>query len=166
MRIRPYIEARDYTYLAQWIDDERTHALWCANLLPYPVARENLRNFLEKCAMDWTDSAYVATEDNGEPTGFFCYSINTGDNTGFLKLIIVDIRKRGIGKEMLQLALEYAFCITGVDAVSLNVFRENLPARSCYEKAGFAEQSVEENVFPYRDELWSRCRMTAVRQVL
>ena len=36
----------------------------------------------------------------------------------------------------------------------------------CYEKAGFEEQRVKENAFPYMDELWSRCRMTAVRQVL
>lgn len=166
MRIRPYIEARDYGYLERWIVDERTHALWCANLIPYPVTKEKLRAFLEKSAAEWTDSAYVATEDEGEPIGFFCYSVNTGDNTGFLKLIVVDSRKRGrgIGKEMLRLALEYAFRITGVEAVSLNAFRENLPARGCYGKVGFVEDSVEENVFAYKEELWSRCHMTAAKR--
>ncbi|MBD5484176.1 MAG: GNAT family N-acetyltransferase [Lachnospiraceae bacterium] len=62
--------------------------------------------FLETIATDWTDNAYVATEDNGQVVGFFCYSVNIDDNIGFLKFIIVDKSKRGMGygKEMLNLA--------------------------------------------------------------
>ena len=70
--------------------NERTHAFWCANLLPYPMTRKSFHDLLERNAIDWTDSAYVATEDNGQATGFFCYSVNTTDNTGFLKFVIVD----------------------------------------------------------------------------
>ena len=36
--------------------------------------------FLETIATDWTDSAYVATENNGEVVGFFCYSVNIDRN--------------------------------------------------------------------------------------
>lgn len=57
MRIRPYIPNKDYEYLSKWIDDERTYAFWCANLLPYPMTRKSFHDFLEKNAMDWTDSA-------------------------------------------------------------------------------------------------------------
>ena len=86
MRIRPYIESRDYEHIEKWVNDEKIHALWCANLIPYPVTKENLHAFLEKNAIEWTDSAYVATETDGKIIGFFCYSINVDDNTGFLKL--------------------------------------------------------------------------------
>ncbi|MCM1182164.1 MAG: GNAT family N-acetyltransferase [Roseburia sp.] len=161
MRIRPYIEGRDYEYVEKWIGDEKVHALWCANLIPYPVTREKLHVFLEKSAMEWTDSAYVATEDNGKITGFFCYSINVNDNTGFLKFVIVDREKRGTGcgREMLRLALQYAFAITGVDLVQLNVFEENIAAKRCYKKVGFVEESISNDVFQYKDALWSRCHM-------
>lgn len=161
MRIRPYIESKDYEYLAKWIDDEKIHAMWCANLIPYPITKENLHSLLEKCAMDWTDSAYVATKNDGATIGFFCYSVNVDDNTGFLKFVIVDSQMRGTGcgKEMLKLALQYAFNITGVDLVQLNVFEENAAARRCYEKVGFVEESVSKNAFPYKDELWSGCHM-------
>ncbi len=161
MRIRPYIESRDYEYIEKWIDDEKIHALWCANLIPYPITKENLHSFLEKNAIDWTGSAYVATEDDGQVTGFFCYSVNTDNNTGFLMLVVVDSKKRGAGygKKMLQLALQYAFNITGVDSVRINVFSENAAARHCYEKIGFVDESTSDNVFPYKDELWSRCHM-------
>ena len=94
MRIRPFIENKDYAYLEKWIDDEKVHALWCANRLPYPLTRENLRAFLEKAEADWTGSAYVATEDDGTVIGFFCYSVNTETNTGFLTFVIVDGHKR------------------------------------------------------------------------
>ena len=161
MRIRPYIEDKDFEYLAKWIDDEKIHALWCANLMPYPVTKENLHSFLEKNAMEWTDSAYVATEDNGKVTGFFCYSVNVDDNSGFLKLIVVDREKRGAGygKKMLQLALKYAFEITGVESVRINVFDRNAAAKHCYEKIGFVEESISKDIFPYKDETWNRCHM-------
>ena len=48
MRIRPYIESRDYEYLEKWSGDARTHALWCANLFPYPLTREGMHNVLER----------------------------------------------------------------------------------------------------------------------
>lgn len=166
MRIRPYIPSTDYKYVLKWIDRERTHAFWCANLLPYPMTPKSFHDLLEKNAIDWTDSAYVATENNGQPIGFFCYSVNTKDNIGFLKFVIVDKTKRGkgYGKEMLNLALQYSFQITGAEAVQLNVFNENALAKRCYEKVGFVERNIEKDVFSYKDELWSRCNMIVAKQ--
>lgn len=161
MRIRPYIPSKDYAYLSKWIDDERTHAYWCANRLPYPITQKSFHDFLEQISIEWTDIAYVATEDNGQTVGFFCYSVNTENNIGFLKFIIVDKAKRGngYGKEMLTLALQYAFQITGATAVQLNVFDENTSAKHCYEKVGFSESNVDKTTFAYKDELWTRTNM-------
>lgn len=166
MRIRPYIPKKDYEYVARWVEDERTHAFWCANRLPYPITQKSFHAFLENNAAVWTESAYIATENNGQAVGFFCYSVNTEDNIGFLKFVIVDQTKRGkgCGKEMLKLALQYAFQITGAEAVQLNVFSENTQAKHCYEKVGFVERNVDKDVFPFKDELWSRCNMIVSKQ--
>ncbi|HBE09295.1 MAG TPA: hypothetical protein DCY81_01960 [Lachnospiraceae bacterium] len=48
MVIRAFEIDRDYEYISNWISDERTHAMWCANLIPYPVEKENLRSFLSE----------------------------------------------------------------------------------------------------------------------
>ena len=48
MRIRPYIPGKDYEYVSKWVDDERTHAFWCANRLPYPITQQSFHDFLEK----------------------------------------------------------------------------------------------------------------------
>lgn len=165
MRIRPYIEVKDYEYIEKWINDEKIHALWCAGQIPYPVTRQHFHDLLERAAMEWTDSAYVATEEDGTVIGFFCYSINIEDNEGFLKFIVVDPEKRGrgYGKEMLELALKYAFWITGAERVQLNVFSVNHAARRCYEKIGFTQRAVTDHALSYRDESWSRCNMVISR---
>lgn len=149
MRIRPYISSKDYKYVSKWIDDERTHAFWCANLLPYPMTPKSFHDLLEKNAIDWTDSAYVATENSGQAVGFFCYSVNTADNIGFLKFVIIDKTKRGkgYGKEMLNLALQYAFQITGAKAVQLNTFNENVLAKHCYEKSALLKERLTKMYF-------------------
>ena len=67
---------------------------------------------------------------------------------------------------MLNLALQYAFQITGAKAVQLNTFNENVLAKHCYEKIGFVERTIDKDVFSYKDELWSRCNMMISKQSL
>ena len=166
MRLRPYINSKDYTEIEKWVDDERIHALWCANLIPYPLTEKNLNACLVKNATDWGDSAYVATEDDGTPIGFFVYSVNVVNNSGFLKFVVLnnELRGKGCGTEMLQLILKYAFEITGVDFVQLNVFDINTSAKRCYEKAGFVEDNCVKDAFSYKDENWGRCHMVVVKK--
>lgn len=166
MRLRPYIARKDFEVIAGWMDNERSHALWSANSFPYPVTEESFHSFLAKTAEQWTASAFVATDDSGQTIGFFRYSVNTENNEGFLASIIVDARLRGkgCGREMIQLALRYAFEITGVKLVQVNVFNENTAAKRCYEKIGFVERSVEKDVCVYKNEMWSRSNMIITRR--
>lgn len=49
MRIKPYHD-KDFDTISQWIKDERSHALWCANLTPYPLAKTGFDNLLKDTA--------------------------------------------------------------------------------------------------------------------
>lgn len=166
MRLRPYIKNRDFKYIAGWIDNPRSHALWCANHFPYPVTAEAFHSFVDQTMDTWTACAFVATDDSGIPVGFFRYSVNTESNEGFLASVIIDntLRGKGYGRKMIRMALRYAFEFTGAELVQLNVFHENVAAKRCYEKMGFAERSVAENAFAYEDEAWSQCHMTISKQ--
>lgn len=165
MRLRPYIASRDYEYLQKWVNDERTHALWCANMIPYPMTYEKFQEVLEKDSYDWRGCAFVATEDNGKQCGFFVLAINELKDMGFLKFVIVDneLRGKGYGKEMITLILKYAFEIAGVSLIQLNVFDINESARRCYSSVGFMEDSIAEKAFIYKDESWGRCHMTIAK---
>ena len=64
---------------------------------------------------------------------------------------------------MVVLILKYAFDITGVSEVHLNVFDVNTGARKCYSNAGFIEKSIVKDAFTYENEQWGRCHMVAVQ---
>lgn len=161
MRIRPYISVLDFDEMDKWITDERTHAMWCANLISYPLQKRNFEETLAEFAAKFKDSPYVATTNEGKLVGFFCYSVNTDTNEGMLKFVVTapEFRGKGYGREMVALAVKYGFEITKADAVQLNVFSENIGAKKCYLSAGFTERTNTDNAFCFGDEMWTRCNM-------
>ena len=164
MRIRPY-QNKDFDIISQWITDERSHALWCANLMPYPLEKNSFDALLQEAEERFGDSPFVATTNDGQVVGFFCFSVKLHTNEGMLKFVAIDntMRNKGYGCEMLKLAIKYAFEIAKADAVHLNVFPENPGAKKCYEKVGFKERTLTENAFSFKDESWGRCNMITTR---
>lgn len=160
MRLRQY-NPTDFSYISQWVDSPRVHALWCANVIPYPVTAENFHALLAENAARFQDSVFIATEDTGEPIGFFSYSVNCPENSGFLKYVILDARHRGkgYGSRMLKLALTYAFQLTAVEYVQINVFDVNLAARSCYARLGFTERHTTPDALAFEGEAWDRLNL-------
>lgn len=160
MRIRPYLN-KDFDMISRWIKDERSHALWCANLISYPLEKKGFDELLLQAEERFNDSPFVATTDEGMVVGFFCFSVNLKTNEGMLKFVVIDdtMRNKGYGCEMVKLAVKYAFEIAKANAVQLNVFPENPSAKKCYQKAGFRERTLTENAFTFEDKSWGRCNM-------
>lgn len=160
MRIRPY-QNKDFEVISKWVTQERAHALWCANLIPYPLEKKSFDELLAEAEERFGDSPFVATTEEGKVVGFFCFSVNLSTNEGMFKFVVIDDseRNKGYGCEMLKLAVKYAFEIAKADAVQLNVFPENPGAKKCYEKVGFQERTMTEGAFRYKEEAWGRCNM-------
>lgn len=175
MHLRFYNEQTDFIHITKWIQDERTHALWCANLLSYPLSEEELHNYLIEhnlkfCSQSQCDTirnekeydgAYVYADENEQPVGFFAYTVNEEDKSGFLRFIMVDntLRSKGYGTGMLRELQRFAYEKTGVNSIRLIVFDVNIAARKCYEKAGFTAMKSAPDAFSYQDEMWGRCMM-------
>ncbi|WP_294480928.1 GNAT family protein [uncultured Ruminococcus sp.] len=161
MRIRPYEPDRDFTKISHWINDERTHALWCAGRFPYPLSADSFHGVLSDMERNSGDKPFTAVDENGRAVGFFCCWIDRENSNAMLKFVVVDssARGRGYGREMINLAARYAFDVETVDTVTLNVFSVNGPARKCYSSAGFKEISVTDNAFSFGGESWGRCFM-------
>lgn len=161
MRLRPFIPERDFDAVSRWVTEERAHAMWCANRFAYPLDRDNFTAVLAEIGARNGDSPFVATADDGQTEGFFCYSVNPSSNEGTLKFVVVDpaLRGKGTARAMLRLAVRYALEITGADAVRLCVFPENVRALKCYEAVGFRAVRTDPGAFRYREEAWDRCNM-------
>ena len=128
----------------------------------YPSSMEALRNYVETTVKD-RSKIMMAICDN-----------QTGLHVGNVKLDQIDAVARtaefglmigdqdfwgkGIGTEVCQLILQYAFEQLNLRKVSLSVFSNNPGAIRLYEKVGFSvEGRLKEHVFAdngYHDKLW------------
>lgn len=81
-------------------------------------------------------------------------------------VIINDMqREKGYGKEMVSLAIRYAFEFVKVNKVSLGVFENNLAAIRCYESCGFKKVSKEKiEAYLCMGEKWNCIEMELKKQ--
>lgn len=162
MLLRTYNGKTDFESIKEWVQDERTHSLWCANRFRFPLERENFETVLQKNAEEWGSRPWMITDDRGTPIGFCAYNINVSERSAFLTFIILDkkLRGQGCGTRMMQFLSDYLLGITGISSVRLYVFDANKAAVSCYRKAGFIPEGIEKNAFLFHGEPWGRCGMT------
>ena len=151
MRIRKYTST-DAAAILSWTRDEKAFYQWSAGVLgTYPITEEDFA-FVENL------DAFTAYDDDGI-VGFFTLRKPGEENILRIGFVIVDPDKRGkgYGKQMMKLALEYAFG-QGAEAVSLGVFENNLPAYYCYKAAGFEDVVLDETeTYEVLGETWN-CR--------
>lgn len=159
MRIRPFRES-DSSYIGQWIEDERQHALWCANQLPFGFSGQEFTQDVRK-GEEQGSSSFTAVREDGEPVGYFYLNIRNEDSYGFMGKIIVDSRERGkgYGRQMMELAVRYAFELADLDRLELMVFEENAAARALYGKIGFREAEYQPESFPLGEEKLGRYKL-------
>lgn len=157
MRLRPF-KPQDIDCLMKWIpDNERDFTMWSADRISYPPTRESLSEYYASYVSD--DSAWFMTalSDLGDPVG--CLLMRKADyksDSIHFGFIIVDrrLKIRGLGKEMLSLAIKYAFEILNMKRVTLGVFALNERALGCYKSVGMREEAYHKGEFEYKDEKW------------
>ena len=161
MKLREFEIDNDFESMKNWVTDERMHAMWCANLIKYPLSKERMATTMTEAADRFGDVPYVAISDDGRVEGFFCYSFNNETKEGMLKFVVVDpdVRGKEVAQKMLSLAVKQAFDNPEAERVQLNVFPENPRAMRCYQKAEFVERKLTPDAFAYKDETWGRCNM-------
>lgn len=157
LRLRPY-KACDAQTIVSWIGDETMFRKWCADRFEsYPITAEDLNRHYDRMAD--SDSFYEMTAF--DETGVAGHMIMrfTDEQKAILRFgfVIVDDRKRGYGygREMLQLAIRYAFDILKADKITLGVFENNEPAYRCYRAVGFkVKDTAEEEFYHIGNEAW------------
>ena len=148
MRLRPY-KPCDAERILSWIRDEETFRRWSTDRYDhYPITAADINHKYMEC-----------NGDCPEPDNFYpLMAIKDGQSVGHLILrytdpeksilrigfVIVDDTKRGAGygKEMLRMALKYAFEIMQAKKVTIGVLENNPGAYHCYKAAGFRDLDI------------------------
>lgn len=150
LRLRPYKNC-DAKTIVTWCKDEVSFRKWSADRWEsFPITEADMdRKYMEyngDCAEKDNFYPMTAFDDSGV-VGHLIMRF-TDEKKAVLRFgfVIVDDAKRGMGygKEMLELALKYAFEILKVEKVTLGVFDNNMMAYYCYKAVGFREIAMEE----------------------
>lgn len=149
LRLRPYKRC-DADYIVSWLKDEATLRKWSADQFShFPITAEDLNNHYDSYA-DFDNYYEMTAFAEKEPVAHMIMRFLDEDKTllrfGF---IIVDDSKRGkgYGKELLKLALKYAFEILKAEKVNLGVFENNPAAYRCYVSLGFRDTGEREHFY-------------------
>ena len=136
MILRPF-KIDDAPIILSWIKDITAFRKWSADRYPsFPPKPEDMVAQYESDAI----FPFTAIDDEGDVVGHIILRYPDPSKTvirfGF---VIVDnnLRGKGYGKQMLQLAIQKAKNEFGAKKISLGVFDNNLSAFHCYESLGF-----------------------------
>ena len=145
MTLRPY-EAADSKEICSWVKDEKQLFQWSADRIgKWPLEGEEL-NKEYKDTNPRNLIPLVALDENNNPAGhFFIRYPDETDRTqirfGFV-IVSPELRGKGNGRKMLELAIQYAKSQLHASRITLGVFVNNPKARACYESIGFKEYNT------------------------
>ena len=149
LRLRPYKPCDANTILG-WIKDEDAFRKWSTDRYPhYPITADDMNHKYMDCNGDCAepDNFYPMTafDDSGIVGHLIMRFTDAEKSTLRFGFVIVDDSKRGMGygKQMLELALGFAFDILKVQKVTLGVLENNPGAYYCYQAAGFRDVPTE-----------------------
>lgn len=155
LRLRPYKNC-DANTIITWCKDEVSFRRWSSDRWEsFPITEYDMNKKYTEYNGDCNemDNFYPMTAfDESGVVGHLIMRF-TDKNKRILRFgfVIVDDSKRGMGygKEMLQLALKYAFDILKVNKVTLGVFENNQPAYFCYKSVGFKDVQLDKPEYYY-----------------
>lgn len=160
LRLRPY-KPQDAYAIISWIKDEKELRKWSADRYStYPVTAEDINYKYMECNGDCVevDNFYpmTAMDENGPVGHLFLRYTNSERTVIRFGFVIIDDSKRGMGygKEMIQMAVQYAFDMLKAEKITLGVFENNPSAYQCYKAVGFCETT--DVVYEILGEKW-RC---------
>lgn len=158
LRLRPY-KACDAETIVSWIKDERTFRKWCADRYDrYPITADDMNAHYDANAFSDGFFEMTAFDENGIAGHLIMRFTDAEQKILRFGFVIVDdtIRGKGYGKQMLKLAVKYAFEILMVEKITIGVFENNEPAYHCYRSVGFQDTGRTES-YRIMDEEW-KCR--------
>jgi RimJ/RimL family protein N-acetyltransferase len=101
-------------------------------------------------------SIVIVEIGTAQPIGYFQFTEINYINSNAMLVIVIgekDWQGKGLGKEIVELGLNYAFNFLSLNKISLNVLEDNAFAIRLYEKLGFIIEGVLKKQI-YQNDFW------------
>lgn len=168
MRLRPY-KPSDAAVILSWVRDEDTFRKWVTDRYPhYPITPAQMNEKYFRCNGDCPepDNFYPLTafDDRGILGHLILRWTDYENRVLRFGFVIVDDARRGTGcgRQMIRMALRYAFEFLGAKTVTIGVLENNPGAYRCYKSAGFRDVPTAEPM--YYDLLGQRVQCLELEQ--
>lgn len=146
LRLRPY-KPCDAQTITKWLGDEYAFRQWSADRYEkYPITPEDMNLYYDRDKENERIWGMTMFDDTGIVGHFTMRFPDDGSYEEVrLGFVIIDDKKRGkgYGKELVSLAIKYAFEFVKAEKISLGVFENNKAAFRCYRSCGFSEVKLE-----------------------
>lgn len=166
LRLRPF-KPSDSEKVIGWFSDECTFRKWCKDKFSYPLTVSQFNEFSEEITDDKNTWQMTALDSDGNSVGHFLMrSADFNSESVHLGFIVLDpaLRGKGCGKELLRLAVHYAFTVLNVNRVTLGVFDTNPAAHRCYLSAGFHDEEFIPDALNFQGESWGVYKMAIEKE--
>lgn len=163
LKLRPY-KKEDAKSVLSWIDNETAFRKWSADRYgEYPITAEDMNDYY---AENGNYIIFTAIDDDEIAGHMIMRYIDESKEIIRFGFIIVDSKKRGkgYGKQMLTLALKYAFDELNVQRVSIGVFENNPAAVHCYTSLGFKHIESKDECVDIMGEKWKCLELEMSRE--
>jgi RimJ/RimL family protein N-acetyltransferase len=154
----------DFARLIAEVPDARFLLQWSGPKYSYPLDESQLSDTLTK-----------TTGDQPSFKIFKAVRLDTYETAGHIQLMNIDYtaaactlgrvlifnayRGKGLGKELVSLAIKEAFDNLNLNEITLNVFDFNASAIATYKKNGFVEYQFAPEARSFQDEKWNVIKM-------
>lgn len=166
LKLRPY-KACDAQEITKWLKNEYAFRQWSADRYEkYPINPDDMNAYYDMDKNNENMWGMTAFDDTGVVGHLTMRFPNDDKNELRFGFVIIDAYKRGkgYGKEMLSLAIQYAFDLIKVQKISLGVFENNSAAIHCYKACGFKEVKLPTTEsYSCMDEIWNCIEMQLLR---
>jgi len=164
IELRPSV-SQDLPDLLGWVSSEAEMVLWSGPKFSWPLDVEQLDAYLAESRAG-TRLVWTASDSFSKtPVGHVSLAFQDNGKTGRLGRVLVAPKARhaGHGRAVTQAAVTAGFNESGIDAMTLGVYRHNTIARHLYEQLGFKTTAIVENSVTVNGEPWDNIEMRLPR---
>jgi RimJ/RimL family protein N-acetyltransferase len=147
-----------YPDLISWVDNEEALMQFAGPAFTFPLTSEQI----DKSLSEKNRYAFRVIDNETNVSIGYCEIFLTDTSAYFGRIIIGEKEQRGkgLGKQIVNLLLDFTFRTLDQTKVELNVFDFNIAAIKCYENVGFVINPNIKLERKINDKTWTALSMT------